>query len=227
MEAWAEFISAFMLFLAAHAIPARPTMRRRIEALLGRKGYIVAFSALSLGLLYWLILAAGRAPYIEIWGQPGWSRWLVNLTMPLAVLLWVFAVGTPNPFAFGGRRDGFDPDHPGIAGVTRQPLMMGFAIWAGAHLTANGDLAHVILFGLMLGFALTGVFAAEARAKRALGPDWGRLAARTSLWPFSALLGARWRPSALPDLRRVAIAVLIWAALYRLHAPLIGLSPVP
>lgn len=227
MAGWAEFILAFMLFLAAHAIPARPALRLRIEALLGRKGYIIAFSLLSLGLLYWLILAAGRAPYVEIWGQPGWSRWLVNLAMPLAVLLGVFAVGTPNPFAFGGRREGFDPDHPGIAGVTRQPLMMAFSIWAAAHLSANGDLAHVILFGLMLAFALTGVFAAEARAKRALGTDWNRLAARSSLWPFAALLTGRWRPSALPDLGRVAIAVLVWAMLYFLHAPLIGLSPVP
>ena len=226
MSGWTEFILAFIAFLGAHVIPMRPALKSPLIAVLGRAGYIAGFSLLSLGLLYWLLMAAGRAPFIEIWPQAQWQRWLVNLAMPGAILLVVFAVGRPNPFSFGGRTQGFDPERPGIIGLTRHPLMWAFAFWAGAHLLANGDLAHVILFGFLLAFALSGIWGAEARARRAL-PDFDRLAAHTSLWPGMALLSGRWRPQGAPSIPRLLVAGLIWAGLLHLHAPLIGLSPLP
>ncbi|WBU52722.1 NnrU family protein [Paracoccus sp. SCSIO 75233] len=226
MSGWAEFIAAFIAFLAAHIIPMHPKLKAAITSALGRRGYIVLFSLLSLGLLYWLLMAAGRAPYVEIWPQAVWQRWLVNIAMPVAILLTVFAVGAKNPFAFGGHAEGFDPERPGIVGLTRHPLMWAFAIWAGAHLLANGDLAHVLLFGPLLAFALSGVFAAERRARRAL-PDFDRLAAHSSLWPGAALLSGHWRPRRWPSLIRLLIAAVIWAALLHLHPAVIGVSPLP
>ena len=104
--------------------------------------------------------------------------------------------------------------------------MWAFAIWAFVHLLANGDLAHLVLFGPLLIFALSGVFAAEARARAAL-PDFDRLAARTSVWPGAALISGRWRPGGLPSIWRLAVTLLVWAALLHLHAPVIGLSPLP
>ena len=100
-----------------------------------------------------LLMAAGRAPFIEIWPQAQWQRWLANLAMPVAISLVVFAVGVANPFSFGGKVAGFDPDRPGIIGLTRHPLMLAFAIWAGAHLLVNGDLPSFILFGGLLAWA--------------------------------------------------------------------------
>ncbi len=226
MSGWGEFIMAFIAFMAAHVIPMRPKLKSRLITLLGRPGYIAAFSLLSLGLLYWLLLASGRAPYVEIWPQAQWQRWLVNILMPGAILLTVLAVGAPNPFSFGGRIAGFDPERPGIVGLTRHPLMWAFAIWADAHLLANGDLAHVILFGLLLVFALSGIWGADARARRQLA-DFDRLAAHSSLWPGAALISGRWRPQAWPGLSRLAVAVLVWLILLQLHMPLIGLSPLP
>ena len=226
MSGWTEFILAFIAFLAAHVIPMRPALKSPLIAVLGKPGYIAAFSILSLGLLYWLLMAAGRAPFIEILPQAGWQRWLANLAMPLAILLVVFAVGVANPFSFGGKTAGFDPDRPGIIGLTRHPLMWGFAIWAGVHLLANGDLAHVLLVGPLLIFAASGIWGAGARARRAL-PDFDRLAARTSIWPGVALISGRWRPQGLPSFPRLLVAGLIWTALLHLHAPLIGLSPLP
>ncbi|MDO5641424.1 MAG: NnrU family protein [Paracoccus sp. (in: a-proteobacteria)] len=226
MAGWAEFLAAFAAFLAAHIIPMRPRLKGAIIRRFGRAGYLAGFSLLSLALLYWLVLAAGRAPHVALWPHAIWQRWLVNLVMPLAILLAVFAIGARNPFAFGGTGAGFDPARPGITGVTRHPLMWAFALWAGAHLLANGDLAHLLLFGPLLAFALAGVIAAEARARRAL-PDFDRLAARTSVVPGAALISGRWRPRGLPSAPRLLIALLIWAGLYILHAPLIGVSPQP
>ena len=57
---WAEFSIALAAFLGSHVIPVR--FRAPLIARLGKRGYVAAYSALSLGLLYWLIAASGRAP---------------------------------------------------------------------------------------------------------------------------------------------------------------------
>lgn len=225
MFGWLALLGAFMLFLGAHAIPMRPGIREPLTRVMGRRGYIAGFSLLSLLLLYLVILAANAAPFVLLWGPFLWSRWLVNLVMPVAILLGTFGVAAPNPFAVEGRKTGFDPERPGIAGLTRHPLMWAFTLWAGAHLIANGDLAHLLLFGPLLGFAVGGLFGAEARARRA--PGFAEAAAHTSMFPGAALLTRRWRPRGLPSPWRLIVAVAIWGTLISLHPILIGVSPLP
>ncbi|KGJ07503.1 NnrU family protein [Paracoccus versutus] len=167
---WGEFALALAAFLGSHVIPAR--LRGPLVARLGKRAYVAGYSLLSLALLYWLILAAGRAPFVEIWPQQPWMRWLVNLVMPVAVLAATLG---------------------GMAG-----LMAGFTLWGAVHLVANGDLAHVILFGLLLAYALFGL-AISLRRGASLRLTWPRL----------------------------ALAALAWAALLYLHLPVIGVSPLP
>ncbi|PFG65031.1 putative membrane protein [Thioclava sp. ES.031] len=228
MSGWTEFLLAGFLFLASHAIPSLPQLKARFVALLGPRGWTIGFALLSTVLLFWMIFAAGRAPYVALWPQEIWARWLVNLAMPLAILLGSFGLGAPNPFAFEGHATGFDPDRPGIVGLTRQPLLWAILIWASAHLIANGDLAHVILFGAFALFTTLGMRALEARKRRQMGAaDWQRLSAHTALIPGAAFLSGRWKPRARPSLIRLGMALLVWAALYHLHAPVIGVSPQP
>lgn len=225
---WIELVAAMAAFLLSHRLPAALGLKARLQAGLGARGYMAVFSALSLALLWWLILAAGRAPFVPIWDQAGWHRWAVNIAMPLATGLACFGIAAPNPFAFEGRQTGFDPAHPGIAGLTRQPLLWALALWAGAHLLANGDLAHVLLFAPFVLLALAGMPVVETRRRRAMGAQgWQNLAARTSLIPFAALLAGRWRPGHWPHWGRMALALVIWPALWHLHAPLIGVWPAP
>jgi len=223
MIGWLIYAAAFVIFLGAHVIPIMA--RGPLIAALGRRGYLLGFSLLSLLLFGLLVAAANAAPRVMLWPPAEWQRWLVNIVMPLAIALTVFGTGVPNPFGTGGQAAGFDPDHPGIAGVTRHPLMWAFGLWAGAHLLANGELAHVILFGSMAAFAAAGIAAGERRARLLL--DYPRLAAHTSLWPGGALLQGRWRPSQGPSLWRLALALAIWAAVWQLHLPVIGASPQP
>lgn len=228
MGGWGELLVAFAAFLLSHALPARPALRRPLAATLGERGYLLAYSLVSLVALAWLIAAAGRAPYVALWGPAPWQAWVLNLAMPPACLLVAFGLGAPNPLSFGGRAAGFDPDRPGIAGVARHPLLLAIALWAGAHAVANGDLAHVLLFGAFAGFALLGMRALDQRKRRLVGPDeWGRLSARTSAWPLAALVTGRWRPSTPPGPRRLAAGLLLWLALLALHAPVLGVSPLP
>lgn len=225
---WIELAAAMALFLLSHRVPAALGLKTALVRRLGERGYGIAFSMLSVGLLWWLIAAAGRAPFVPLWDQQGWHRWAVNIAMPLAILLGAFGTLAPNPFAFEGRQVGFDPDRPGIVGLTRQPLLWSLALWSGAHLLANGDLAHVVVFAPFLLMSLIGMPMVERRRRRAMGStEWTARAARTGLLPFAALLQGRWRPRGLPSLPRLGLALALWAGLWHLHAPVIGVWPAP
>lgn len=226
--AWVEFSLALGLFFVSHRIPALMGIKAPLTAALGPRGYTAVFSLISTALLFWVIFAAGRAPYVAIWDHALWHRWAVNIAMPLALALIVFGTAAPNPFAFEGRGIGFDPAHPGIAGLTRQPLLWGLALWSGAHLLANGDLAHALLFGSFALFSLAGMALVERRRARAMGQgNWIRLSAHTGLLPFAALLTGRWRPHAMPSVWRMGLWLAVWVGLWLLHALVIGVTPAP
>lgn len=227
LHGWGDLAAAFAAFSVSHALPARPALKARAVAVLGRAGYAVAFSLLSTALLGWLIIASGRAPYVELWAPEVWQRWLVNAVMPPVILLGCFGVGAANPFAFEGRAAGYDPARPGIAGVTRQPLLWALLLWSLAHLVANGDLAHVLMFGAFAALAAAGFVLVERR-RRAIGAvEWARLAAHTGLVPLAALVAGRWRPAGWPSGARALLAVAIWGVLIWLHPMAIGPSPLP
>jgi uncharacterized membrane protein len=228
MFGWLEFVIALGLFFATHALPVRPPIRSKLANALGERGFAIAYSGLSLGMLGWLIVAAGRAPHVEIWPFAPWQLWVPNLAMPIVILLLAFSIGAPNPLSFGGGRTAsFDPARPGVIAVSRHPLLLALALWALGHLAPNGDLAHLVLFGLFAGFAVMGMAIIDRRKRKQLGEtEWLRLAARTR-WlalPDRALISpVAWRGLAL----RVAAGILVYAALFWLHAPLIGVSPSP
>lgn len=225
---WIEFFVAMALFIGSHRIPAALGVKDPLVARLGTAGYTVLFSLGSTVLLLWVIWAAGRAPLVPIWDQSQISRWGVNLVLPVVVALAVFGVAAPNPFAFEGRAKGFDPDRPGIVGLTRQPLLWALALWSLSHLWANGDLAHIILFGFFAGFSLIGMRMVETRRKAAIGhAKWQEYAAHTALFPGAALVLGAWRPCAAPSLIRLGLCILVWVSLVSLHVPVIGVSPLP
>mgnify|MGYP001358337650 CR=1 FL=1 len=214
MSAWLELGIACTAFVAAHAIPARPPVRRRLTALLGDRGYLWLYSGISLLLLWWLIAAAGRAPYVALWGQAPWQRWLALVAMATACLLVALALGKPNPFCFGGDPARYDPERPGIVGLTRHPLLWAVALWAGAHLLANGDLAHAVLFGGVLVMALGGIAMLDRRSRHRLGADWPRRGHHPA---------TGWRPA---DAWRLLGGLLLFLGLLLAHPLAIGVDPL-
>lgn len=230
--AWFEFISAGAVFLVSHRVPTIPAVRARLVGVVGERGFLLAYSALSLGMLSWLIIAAGRAPYIEIWPTAPWQFWVPNLIMPVVCVIIAFSIGASNPLSFGGRQaDAFNPDRPGFAGIMRHGLLWALALWSSTHVVPNGNLAHVILFGGFLAFSLYGMRIIDRRRQRQMGMErWQRLARATSLWPFQSLITRRWRPSAsgiwTSTLIRLIIGVLLYLMLLLVHADIIGVSPL-
>jgi uncharacterized membrane protein len=197
-----EFLLALTAFLLAHSIPARPALRARLVGKLGERAYVLLYSLLSVALLIWLISAALRAPSTSLWSAGLWAWHLSLLLMLPACWLLVGGLAFPNPRSFSMSHAPFDPARPGLAGWIRHPVLWGFALWAGVHLLANGELALVILFGIFLLFALGGMALIERRKRRQPGaaaePRLGkRWSARQLLVTFGggtllyfALLGA-------------------------------------
>jgi len=221
MLGWVIFLAALITFLMTHVVPARPAMRRRLIEVMGRRGYFTAYSVLSLLVLAWLIMAAARAPYVEVIPPLPILRWMPLLVMPVVCWLAVAGLSIQNPFSFGGLgHRQFDPDTPGILRTTRHPLLAALMLWAMAHLLANGSLSHVVLFGLFAGFAAMGMALIDRRKARDMGIEWVRLSRNTARLSLRA-------PAPWPGLWVAVIALAVFAALLHLHASVIGLSPLP
>jgi uncharacterized membrane protein len=227
---WSELILVFVLFFLSHVVPVRPTIREWLIRHNGKAIYLAAYSVLSIFLFGWLIVAAGRAPYVAMWQFSPWQIWVPNIAMPIACVLFAFGTAAPNPLSIASSNsEAFEPDHPGIAGVTRHPVLWAAVLWAIAHAIPNGDLAHILLFGLFGVFSLLGMLAIDARNRRVLGTaEWGRLSHNTSLVPLAPLVGGSWRPSfGEINWLRLAAAFGIYLGLLALHRPVIGASPLP
>lgn len=229
MTGWTEYALALGLFVLSHFVPRLGGLRERLIGTVGRRVYFSVYGVMSIALLVWVIVAAGRAPYVALWPQVPWTRWVPNLVMPLAVVLVTCGIGLRQPFTLGGKRNGtFDPAHPGLAAVSRHPLFLALALWSGAHLLPNGDLAHVILFGSFLVMALAAIPSFDARARRGLGPAAEAFFDRTAILSVVPLTRAPWlRANAGGLAVRVSIGLALWLCLLLLHGLVIGVSPFP
>jgi len=172
MSEWSEIASALLAFFVLHSVPVRPAVKSRIVSSIGARSFTLAYSSVSILALGWLIVAASRAPYVELWAPAPWQHVAALVIMLCVCLIVAFAIGRPNPFSFGGNsRTDFDPAYAGIVRLHRHPLLLAFFLWACAHLLPNGDLAHVILFGLFAGFSLIGMKLIDQRTRRRFGAE--------------------------------------------------------
>ena len=172
---------------------------------------------MSVGVLTWIIIAAGRAPYVGLWQRETWMNHVTLTLMAVAVFVFVMAIGRPNPLSFGGSgNDRFMPENPGLIGWIRHPLLLVLGLWSLAHIIPNGNLAHVLMFSQFAIFSVLGRRIIDKRRQRILGTqEWNRLSATTR----------NIRPS-LNGMVRAAIAITLYAALLWAHTPVIGVNPL-
>ncbi|MEJ1936993.1 NnrU family protein [Nostoc sp. NIES-2111] len=221
-----SFLLALAAFLVAHLLPAWPPVRARLVALLGRRGYLVAYSLVSLALLAWLIQSAVTADDVQLWAPAAWQWWVPLVAMPAAGFLLTAGLIEANPLSVSLRAgDGL----PAVACITRHPVLWGFLIWAASHVPPNGRLVPVLLFGAMAALSGAGFVLVDRKARRRLGEErWRALAAGSSTLPFAAMLAGqarcgRWKALALSA--ALAAALYAWFLLGG-HALLIGPDPL-
>jgi uncharacterized membrane protein len=226
MENWWELMASLVVFLVSHMVPMVPSLKAACIRVMGAGVYGAVYGAVSLSVLVWVIVAAGRAPYVEVLPWAKWQIWLPNVVMPVAIWLLVNGLLSPNPLSFGGRLNAqFRPEHPGIVGFVRHPLLWALLLWSGSHALANPDLVYVVVFGFFAVYSVVGMIAVDHRKRREMGDvRWQSLARRTSNWPrLSGLLAYR-RVFAMPV---VGWTLLFWLALLHMHGPVIGVHPFP
>jgi len=224
----AALFFAIAAFVGSHFLLSWPPVRDRLVGALGERPFLILYSAVSVVFLAWAIAAYRAAPFVPLWefGQAG--RYLAVTLMPLALVLAVVGLTTPNPTVVGGERFG-DANRAvrGIVTITRHPFLWGVTLWAIAHLAANGDAAATILFAGMLVLALGGMAAIDHKRARRMGDAWRAIAARTSAIPFAAAAAGRvkvdWKGIGA---WRVAAGVVVYAILLFSHGWLFGVPAI-
>lgn len=113
-----------------------------VHAQLGKAAKpLVAIS--SVMALVLMVIGYRAAEGAVFWGRSAPLVGINNLLMVVA--FYVYAVGGPKgPRIWLGTK-------------LRHPQLVGFSIWAGAHLLVNGDVASFVLFGGLLAWAVASI----------------------------------------------------------------------
>jgi uncharacterized membrane protein len=178
------------LWWASHLFPIfMPGRRAGAIARVGEKPYKVVFALVSLGAIVLMVAGFRQSGFIDVWSPPSWTVHVNNLLMLLAI------------FLFGAKDAKSSAKH-----YIRHPMLAGVTVWALAHLMVNGDLAAIILFGGLLGWAVVAMIGSNLRDGM-----WDRPASgdRAGL------------------IRHAVITVVVFAALAAIHGPLLGVNPFP
>jgi uncharacterized membrane protein len=229
-----SLIAAATFFVGVHLLVAGTKLRDRLVAALGEPRYMGAFSLASLGGIVWLSLAYSAAfsssANAGYWSTPAWLRDVVAVAMLVALTLVVYGLTSKNPTAVQQEKllDGEADPATGILRITRHPFLWGVALWAGAHLSANGDRASIVLFGSMLVISVAGTFSIDHKRKRLFGDKWEAFARRTSNIPFAAIARGDNR-LVIGELMnwRAAAVIVAYVALVTSHPWLYDARPLP
>jgi uncharacterized membrane protein len=219
-----NLVVASVLLTLTHVVPSSPTIRSRIVARTGEGAFKGVYSLTSIGVIVWMSLAYGSAPFDPLW--PG-LRHLPLVVMPLAMVLLATGIMSRNPASFG--QEELLQKHDTVTGIlriTRHPFLWAVILWAGVHILANGDLASLIFFGGFLALGVFGSMALDHKRAVMYGDEWKRFAAQTSNIPFAAIVARRnrlvlkeisWHP--------LVIAVVLFEAIFLSHSWLFGVRP--
>ena len=142
-------ITGLALFVGLHLIPSVPPLRTALIASLGEKKYRAIFAAASFVGLALIIWGFSRAEFQPVYQPLVWGRSLAFGLVPIAVIL--FAAANM-------------PTH--IRAFVHHPMLAGLFLWALAHLTANGDLRSIALFGTLGVFSVVATASAVLRGKQ-------------------------------------------------------------
>jgi uncharacterized membrane protein len=226
-------IAAALTFLLIHLAVSGTTLRDGLTRTIGEGPYMGLFSLASVAALVWLGIAYAHARsdpmQVAYWSVTPLTRWIQLGVTLLAFLLAVPGLLTPNPTSV--RQEGAleKPDAVrGMLRITRHPFLWGVALWAAGHLMVNGDRASLILFGTLLVLAISGTYSIDAKRRRKLGDAWNAFAAQTSAIPFAAIVQGR-QTLRLGEIGwwRLALAVVLWAALAFAHPYAFGARALP
>jgi uncharacterized membrane protein len=176
------------IWVVAHTFKrAAPGARAGLQARVGdaSKGIFAAALLLSVVLM---VIGYRAAPFVPVWQPPAWGVHVNNLLMLAAVAL----------FGLGSSKSR-------LRGTLRHQQLTGFALWCIAHLLVNGDVASLVLWGVLLVWAIAEVPLINMREP---SPE-----------PFTG-------GSVAGDVRLAVITLVVYVVIAAVHAWL-GVWPFP
>jgi uncharacterized membrane protein len=178
-------VIGLVIFIGVHVFSSFRALREYLIARIGAGAYKGLYTALSLAGFVLIVIGMGKTETVALWTPPDWGR---------AAAFWI------TPLAFISLVSAYVPGN--FKRVTAHPMLWGVALWALAHLFANGDLAGLLLFG---GFGLYALYAMWSQTRRGAKPS-------------------QTRRSPLNDLLAIVIGIAAWSAALFFHANLSGVQ---
>ena len=148
-------VLGLVIFLGVHSVRiVADGWRTRTVASIGANAWKGAYSLASVVGFAFIVWGFGQARMqpMQLWSPPIGMRHLASLLTLVAFVLLAAAYVPGN----------------GIKARVHHPMVLGVKVWALAHLLANGNLAHVLLFGSFLVWAVLD-FSSSRRRDRAAG----------------------------------------------------------
>ena len=143
-------VLGLVIFLGAHsARMVADGWRTRTRARVGEGAYKGIYSLASLlgfALIIWGFGVARQQP-VQLWSPPVAMRHVAALLTLVSFVLLAAAYVPGN----------------GIKARVHHPMVLGVKVWALAHLLANGTVAHMVLFGSFLAWAVWNFIASRQR----------------------------------------------------------------
>lgn len=219
-----SMLASTLLFVFGHLFLSTIRVRTPFEKRLGANAYQGLYALFAIAVMGWMTSAYRAAPYIELFRAPPWTRYIPLAIMPIALLFFLCSVSTRNPTT-AGQEKFVDQEPHGILRITRHPMLWSFAMWALAHITANGDIASLTLFVGISSLAILGMLHIDSRRQVKLGDAWKAFADKTPLVPFSKGNVGKALREIGPS--RIVVSLVLYGAILHFHKTLIGVSPLP
>ncbi len=213
-----EFIAAAIVLVLSHAVPSAPSVRPGLISRLGKPGFFVLYSLVSMAALAAFLWAYARSDLGPTLYPPlAGGSWVAVALMPLAVVLVVGRLTTP----YGTPEAPRSPH--GIYRICRFPGCTGLFIWVFLHLINLGDSRRVLFF-LTMGVITLAALIKNQRLRHRSEKE-GQLLA--SLPTGSAIAAARrrfvWREFGW---WRLGLSLVVYFVLLLGHPFVIGADPL-
>jgi len=182
-------IAGLALWTLAHLYPSLAVdSRRQMQEHLGSNPYRGLFSLVIVASLLLMVMGWRQIVPEMVYSPPAWGRHAAALLILIAFVLF-FAARVPS----------------NLKRWIRHPQLTGVATWAFAHLLANGEDRSVLLFGVMLLWALLAMVL---------------ISRREGDWQKPAKAGVKM------DVINIIVGVVLYALMLWLHPILFNVSPM-
>jgi len=185
-----ELLIGLALWIGAHlAKRMMPGIRRDMAKALGERTTRGVIAVVILVSVVLMVMGYRSMDLISIYTPFPGAGHLNNTLMFFA--LFAFGIGPA-----GGR----------LSAKIRHPMLWGILLWTVAHLLVNGDLASILLFGGVLGWAVVAMIGSNRRDGAWERPPKGSVAGLV---------------------RHGVFTPVVFAVIVAIHGPLLGVYPFP